>query len=473
LNRTDPATPNPKPRMPEKTPRAGSAPAGAPREIRSAVCTRCGCACDDADLTIAGNRVTEARNVCEVGRKWFLTPLSEEPPPARLDGREVSVDEAAAAAVDLLSRARRPLVWGLIHLASEAQGLAAELADRLGAVVDPAAGPNHAAAVTAFQEWGEVNTTLGEVAVQKSLVVLWRAEPERTHPRLLERWGVVAGDAERVIRFPARGDGGGEWSFPRERDLEFLWTLRELARGAASGARPGAVGDPKGSRPETGAGPQGSRREATGGSRSRPEAGDGSKDLRTQAARLLERLAAEPHAVLAYDAAATPPAEQHALRALAATLNGVTRFRLFPLRGGGNRVGAEAVLTWQTGFPTAVDFASGAPRANGGELGAARLLARGEVDAALVVCADPTDIPAEPDLMRLAGVPLVVLDSSGNSLAERARVALRSAPYGLASGGTFFRMDGVALSLRPALTSRYPSEAEWLRRMLDRLPAKR
>jgi formylmethanofuran dehydrogenase subunit B len=447
--------------MPETDPSASSSAPGGPREIRSAVCTRCGCACDDADLTVEGNRIAAARNVCEIGRQWFLAPLSEEVPPARVDGREVPVDEAAAAAVELLSRARRPLVWGLIHLSSEAQGLAVEIADRLRGLVDPAAGPNHPAAVTAFQEWGEVNTTLGEVAVQKSLVVLWRADPERTHPRLLERWGVAPGDAERAIRIGPDAGRSGQWTFPRERDLEFLWTLRELARLRDPGGSGGGAG--RGPSPSGGAA---SHAVEASGTPAAPGA------LRAQAARLLERLAAAPHAVLAYDAAATRPAEQHALRALAATLNGVTRFRLFPLRSGGNRMGAEAVLTWQTGFPVAVDFASGTPCANGGELGAARLLASGEVDAALVVCADPADFASEPGLARLAAVPLVVLDSAANSLADRARVALRSAPYGLASGGTFFRMDGVALGLRPALASRYPSEVEWLRRILDRLPAR-
>jgi formylmethanofuran dehydrogenase subunit B len=433
------------------------------REIRSAVCTRCGCACDDVDLILRGNRIAEARNVCELGRAWFLDPLQEEAPPALVAGREVSIEEGAVSAAEILARARRPLVWGLIHLSSEAQALAVQIADRLHGAVDPAAGPNHVAAVTAFQEWGEVNTTLGEVALQKSLVVLWRAEPERTHPRLLERWGVEPGDTERLIRVGHAGPPGSEWHVPEERDLEFLWMLRELAREHAQNGPGTASGGDTAVRTED----RLPGEDVSSGSGSGPAV-----ELRVRAARLLDRLASAPHAVLAYDAAATPPAQQHALRALAATLNAVTRFRLFPLRGAGNRVGAEAVLTWQTGFPVAIDFGTGAPRANGGELGAARLLSRGDVDAALVICADPSDFASEPALGRLAELPVVLLDSAPNSLAGGARVALRSAPYGLASGGTFFRMDGVALGLRSALASRYPTEADWLRRILLRLPTR-
>ena len=39
---------------------------------------------------------------------------------------------------------------------------------------------------------------------------------------------------------------------------------------------------------------------------------------------------------------------------LAQTLNGPTRGALSTLRAGGNRSGADAVLTWQTGYPIAI-----------------------------------------------------------------------------------------------------------------------
>src|SRR5207247_10277717 len=55
------------------------------------------------------------------------------------------------------------------------------------------------------------------------------------------------------------------------------------------------------------------------------------------------------------------PARAEALVTLAQALNGPTRCALSTLRGGGNRSGADAVLTWQTGFPFAVDFARGYP----------------------------------------------------------------------------------------------------------------
>ena len=50
------------------------------------------------------------------------------------------------------------------------------------------------------------------------------------------------------------------------------------------------------------------------------------------------------------------------LIALAQLLNGPTRAALSRLRAGGNRSGAEAALTWQTGYPMRVSSASGATR---------------------------------------------------------------------------------------------------------------
>src|SRR5204863_942221 len=78
------------------------------------------------------------------------------------------------------------------------------------------------------------------------------------------------------------------------------------------------------------------------------------------------------------------PDRAEGLVTLAQALNAPTRCALVVLRGGGNRSGADAVLTWQTGFPFAVDFAPGVPayRPHDGE---AALVAAGvDYDAGVV-----------------------------------------------------------------------------------------
>ena len=74
-----------------------------------------------------------------------------------------------------------------------------------------------------------------------------------------------------------------------------------------------------------------------------------------------------------------------ALIALAQALNGPTRCALSLLRAGGNRSGADAVLTAQTGYPLAVEFSRGWPRYRPYDGTAAQRVRRGEVDAFIVI----------------------------------------------------------------------------------------
>jgi formylmethanofuran dehydrogenase subunit B len=116
------------------------------------------------------------------------------------------------------------------------------------------------------------------------------------------------------------------------------------------------------------------------------------------------------------------------------------------LRGDGNARGAEDVLAWQTGFPSAVSFARGHPRANPGEFSAAALLERGDVDAALVVASDPLG-----RLPRLGELPMVVVDARATATSQAARVAFATAADGIEVPGTVHRMDGVPIPLRAPL----------------------
>lgn len=55
------------------------------------------------------------------------------------------------------------------------------------------------------------------------------------------------------------------------------------------------------------------------------------------------------------------PQRAEGLVALAQALNGPARAALLTLRGGDNRPGVESILTWQSGYPFAVDYRTGVP----------------------------------------------------------------------------------------------------------------
>ncbi len=158
------------------------------------------------------------------------------------------------------------------------------------------------------------------------------------------------------------------------------------------------------------------------------------------------------YAVLVADGEPGPipadPARAEALVTLAQALNGPTRCALSTLRGGGNRSGADAVLTWQTGFPFAVDFARGYPSYQP-RTDAAALLGGGEVDAALVI-GSPATLP-EPVAAALAQVRSVAIGPRASAASFQPAVAVDTGAAGIHEGGTAFRMDDVPLPLRPSL----------------------
>jgi formylmethanofuran dehydrogenase subunit B len=158
-----------------------------------------------------------------------------------------------------------------------------------------------------------------------------------------------------------------------------------------------------------------------------------------------------------------------ALLALATDLNAFTHFVAKPVRGHGNVTGADNVVSWQTGFPFGVNFSRGYPRFNPGEFTTVDLLARGDVDAAMIVASDPASNFPKASIEHLRRIPVISLDPKQTHTSRLARVAFTTATYGISVPGTVYRMDDVPLTLRPAFDSPYPSDEEVLTAIRDRV----
>jgi formylmethanofuran dehydrogenase subunit B len=400
--------------------------------VADATCAGCGCACDDIEATIAEGRLADVTRTCELGDAWFAERAAERPPVARIEGRAVPIDEAADAAAAILRRARAPLVHGLGQTSCEAQRRAVAIAEAAGAVIDPAGG---GAAGLAYQAIGSSTATFGEIRDRAELVVAWRADPATTHPRLLGRLRlesrplVVVDDR----RTATAEEADAFLELDAALDFEALWALRALVGRAPL---------------------------------DRDRAGKLPLDGLDQ---LAERLIAARHLALLYGDGLRDEVDALALFELVRDLNRDRHAVALGLRREGNTRGAEDVLAWQTGFPAAVSFTRGYPRANAGELGAAGLLERGEVDAALVVASDPLAHlpPAAAD--RLRELPVVVVDARATATATAARVAFATAADGVEVAGTVHRMDGVPIPLRAPLGAERPGVEDVLTAIAERL----
>ncbi len=413
--------------------------------VEHATCLGCGCLCDDIAVVVEGGRVVGADRACPIGREWFLAPRPGAGLPAvTVDGRASTFERGVARAAEILGGARAPAVWGLAGTTVEAQRAAVAIADAIGAVVD-VAGPGAAgrsARLEAYQRVGQVSATLGEVKDRADVVVFWGVDPVLTHPRHFERYSVEprgrfvpGGRAGRTVvvvdQKPTATAAASDLCVHVEPDSygETFGVLRALVRGVAI--------DP------------GRAEEATGVPFSALE------DL---AARLMRArygalfFGPMPGGSWAVEGALT----------LVRDLNVGRRFVALTLGEAGNPAGAEAVLSWQAGAPSAVDFGRGYPRHLPGDATLADRLAAGAVDAALIVADDPAvGLPAE-DLARLGSIPTVAIRPGATADGPTPGVAFDVARPGIEAGGTVGRVDGVMLPLRPALRAGGPTDREVL-----------
>jgi formylmethanofuran dehydrogenase subunit B len=365
-------------------------------EFGPVTCAGCGLLCDDVTVEAAGGDL-ELKPDCRLGAEWFSERMvrATNAPAATIDGEPADLESALARAAELLRGARRPLVQGFEHATVEDARAAVALAERLGAVI---------ATGSAAGSWrGASTATLGEIRDRSHVVVLWREDPEITHPRLLER--LALGDrAERTLVVVDDVDTATaqratiRLGWPQACDLEALVTLHALQRGLS----------------------------VRGG------------EIETQALGLLDRLRAAAHVAFVYGPGLTDGAGGHRrelalhelVRALCQERHAVT---LALPRAPGTRT-ADDVLAWQSGYSGQVDFASGHPELATNPLD--------DIDATLLVEPAP----------------------AGGLVAGP--VWIRTAAAGVEATGTAHRLDGVPLSLQAPLPGDTPTAAAVLGRLL-------
>jgi formylmethanofuran dehydrogenase subunit B len=424
------------------------------RIVKDATCTFCGCVCDDMDLTVDVDekRIIKADNACILGKAWFREHGHEERPAALIGGNEASLDDAIEEAAQILVNARFPIIYGLSDTTCEAQRVAVGIADMIGGTLDTTTSVCHGPSGIAFEAVGESTSTLGELKNRADLIVFWGGNPAESHPRLFSRYTVTCkgmyiprGRKDRTIvlvdvrRTPSAPVADIFIQVKPRRDFEVLWALRALVKGRKI--------DP-------------SIEQTTGVALATLE-------------DLAGRMKSCRYGALLFGMGLTMTRGRHfnsgAILALASDLNAFTHFVAKPVRGHGNVTGADNVVSWQTGFPFAVNFAKGYPRFNPGEFTTVDTLARGEADAAMIIAADPASNFPQAAIERMKQIPVIVLDPKESHTSRLARVAFTTATYGINVAGTVYRMDDVPITLRPALESPYPSDEQILRRLRTRL----
>jgi formylmethanofuran dehydrogenase subunit B len=414
-----------------------------PSRVEHVICLGCGCGCDDITVTVNEGRIVDASPICPIGRAWFGD--GQVPSNVLRSGSPASLDEALAEAAALLVRARgRCLVYLGTDLSSQAHRLALGIADLLRAGVDTATSETAAGGLLAAQRRGRAGATLGEIRNRGDALLFWGVDPTERYPRFLSRYAlepvgthVPQGRAGRFVISVSIGADKGPtpadltWQLDPKEEITAISLMRASVQGHSL---------PK------------------------------SAPHLARAVEVSTRLSQARYVVVVHDGEPTAerrdPLRVEGLIALTQALNQPTRAALSSLRAGGNRSGAEAVLTWQSGYPFAVDYSRGYPRYTPGERGLERLAA-GRFQAALFV-GSPMEESFAPKAF--SAVSTIAIGPKASQARFQTRVAIDTGVAGIHEAGTAYRMDEVPLPLRQPLSGTR-SAAETLCALTDAIRA--
>lgn len=419
------------------------------KTFANVACTMCGCVCDDLRLTVSGGRIVAASPGCALAEPWLLSQSSVDVPVARVEGRNVSFEQAVERAASILRTSNSPLIYGLSNSSTPGQRSAVRLADTIGACIDTTASTCHAPSIVALQSVGESTCSLGEIRNRSNLVIYWGSNPTKSHPRHLERFvdaqgqHIPNGRAGRYVvvvdvKRSESADLADEFiHLEPGSDLDVLWALRGIVRGIPLHAS--SIG--------------GVSRETL--------------------VELADRMKGSHYGAMFFGLGLTrhgiPHLNVEALLRLVTDLNHHTRFVVRRMRIPGDVAGADSVLCWQTGYPFSVNLNRTYPRYNPGEFTANDMLERREVDAVVLVGTEGVDKLSDAARGHLRRVPSIVLDHAGVRSSVAGTVNFTTAVYGIHRAGTAYRMDEMPIPLRKILDSSLPADHEVLDAVIGRL----
>jgi formylmethanofuran dehydrogenase subunit B len=333
----------------------------------------------------------------------------------RVDGKPAALDDAVAAAADLLANAHQPLFGGLATDIAGARALYT-LANSCHAILDHVNSNGLLPGLRTLQDRGLLQTTLAEIRNRADLMVVIGTQPALDYPEFYRRCGV--GDAVSPLR-----------------EIVFL----------------GAPVDPSGT---------GSPNVAT---RAIPWAGDAFATLATLNAlckrrrvdasgvlrELAQRMLAARYVVFVWEPARLP--SRHAsllvesINLLAKTINRTTRAGGLALAGNDGGLAVNQTLAWLSGLPLRTGVLASGLAHEPHRYTTDQLLADHTVDALLWVASfGPDHVPAADNV--LAALPTIVLAHPTHAArTSPARVFIPVATPGIGASGHLFRLDGVVI----------------------------
>lgn len=428
---------------------------------KNIVCPVCGASCDDIQVKLSADSIT-VRNACKMGNAKFQEIVSSHRirQPLIREGntvRPAQWDEAIEKAAQILAACRRPLLFMGSETSCEAMEVGLHLGEYLGAVVDSNATVCHGPTAMGIQESGRVGATAGQSKSRSDLIVYWGSNPLESMPRHMSRYAIYPrgywtrrGRFDRtVITVDPRRSITAENSdlhiqLKPNSDHELLSALLTLLHGKR---------------------PHPSVEKTTGIAISQME-------------EMLDMMKSCKFGSIYVGLGIASSYGKHrnaeAALNLVKELNAHTKFVIGALRGHCNVAGFNQIASYLYGFPFGLDFSRGYPRYNPGEYTSVDLLRERDVDAALILSADPVSHFPAICSEYMAEIPVVCIDISHCPTTMLSDVVLPGVIDAMECDGTFYRLDDVPIYFQPFTKSPFSfteSNADTLEQIFARVKA--
>ncbi|HWL10024.1 MAG TPA: molybdopterin-dependent oxidoreductase [Planctomicrobium sp.] len=393
---------------------------------------------DDFTVAVDQGKLSLIEGTCPATEQAFDNINHAAPTSAWRDGHPCSLDEGLEAAREILQRSAVPLFFGMGTMGTNSHRAAIGLAERCGGIIDTAGSPLARACLAALQQVGLSTCSLGEIKQRADLVVIWGADPETTHPGLLDRLQITS-PSQTLTRSVIVIDGQLTATAKRasqfiqihpENFLDTILALRQQIR------EQNIQGDASSSNPDP---------------------------LQQLAKQLRECRYGTILFGPAMASGPTPELTVTSLYRLVEELCAQTRFTARAL-GESN---AENVLAWQTGYASAIDFHHGYPQSLPGEFLANELLKRRDVDCAVILGSRSLTHLSKQAIESLEALPTILVEPVSQKSGFSSSVKFAVAVDGIHTRDTIYRFDEIALPMRSFLTTSLPTIEEVLTALGD------
>jgi len=406
-----------------------------------ATCTGCSLLCEDIEAAVKDGAMDHAKNLCRKGHGHFQAVLSERTEPM-IEGKKAGIDQAIAAAADMLRDSKRPLLLGWSNCTIEAQTAGIKLAMKAGATVDDASSAGLAALMERILSGKIPSCTLDDVRNFADTTIFWGSDPSNSHPRHLSRFS-----------YYPRGE-------KRQRSYEEERTCMVVDVRKSSTAHMCSNYD---FRVTPGGDEQFIQAILSVLDGKIPKVGDKKKMI--ELASLLKKT--EWGAVFPGPGMLASLGDRmDSFEGMIAKLNEITTFRAIPMVEQYNARGFYELLREKTGFVNCISFEGGSA-SHGPENSVAAAGASGRFDAALVIGSDPLSSLPFGTARALSRIPMIAIDPHRSLTTDASKVVIPSALSGLEAGGTAVRMDGVKVRFEPIIESKLPTDEQILTRIME------